>query len=93
MMTTRLLYQGANSSKKDEKKNTPLHFAVKKNMKNVCTKLLEHGAKADAENAENVMPYTIALEDRNDDIAAMLIRKMKNESHVNHNNFLEVLLV
>lgn len=92
-MITLLLHRGANPSVKDKNGETPLHFAVMKNMQSVCTKLLEHGAKADALDHKNKMPFTIALENRNDDIAAMLVRTMKNKLHVNHYDFLKVLLI
>ncbi|XP_052711006.1 uncharacterized protein LOC128185454 [Crassostrea angulata] len=78
LVTYSLLHRSANPSAIGEEGVTPLHLAVKNNFKSVCTKLLDHGAKVDAENKN--MPYTLALENRNDDIAAMLIRKMKKET-------------
>lgn len=87
LVTFSLLHRSANPSAVDENGATPLHFAVKNKFKSVCTKLLDHDAKVDARDKYNDMPYTLALKDRNDDIAAMLIRKMKNELQVNHYNF------
>lgn len=86
LVTYSLLHRSANPSAIGEEGVTPLHLAVKNNFKSVCTKLLDHGAKVDAEN--KIMPYTLALENRNDDIAAMLIRKMKKETQVDHYKFL-----
>lgn len=88
LVTYSLLHRSANPSAKDEQNRTPLHLAVKNNFKNVCTKLLDHNAEIDEKDKENETPYTLALQNRNDDIAAILIRKMKNESQVNHYDLL-----
>lgn len=87
-----LLHRGADPVKSDEKGETSLHFAVKKKLKSVCITLLDYGAKADAEDTYGNTPYTLALQDRNDAIAALLIRTMKKQKHVNHHKFLVDLL-
>ncbi|XP_062600338.1 transient receptor potential cation channel subfamily V member 5-like [Saccostrea cucullata] len=74
-----LLHRGANPSASNKDLWTPLHYAVKKNYKGVCSKLLEHKAWPDARDKKGVMPYTIAFETGNDDIAAMLITQMSNK--------------
>lgn len=87
-LITRLLGEGATPFAEGDNLETPLHFAVKHKFKSVCTKLLEHQAKADARDKNDILPYTLALRDKNDEIAAMLIGKMNNELHVNNYNFL-----
>ncbi|XP_061176467.1 uncharacterized protein LOC133185338 [Saccostrea echinata] len=79
MLINSLLHRGANPSARDNNLWTPLHYAVRKNYKGVCSKLLEHEAFPNARDKKGVMPYTLAFEAGNDDIAAMLITHMKNE--------------
>ncbi|XP_062579307.1 uncharacterized protein LOC134241264 [Saccostrea cucullata] len=79
MLINSLLHRGANSSASNKDLWTPLHYAVKKKYKGVCSKLLEHQAWPNARDKKGVMPYTIAFEDVNDDIAAMLITHMSND--------------
>ncbi|XP_061176466.1 uncharacterized protein LOC133185337 [Saccostrea echinata] len=79
MLINSLLHRGANPSASNKDMWTPLHYAVKKNYKGVCSKLLEHEAWPDARDKKGVMPYTLAFEAGNDDIAAMLITYMSNE--------------
>lgn len=84
-MILRLLQRGANPSATDENNLTPLHHAVKKQKRGVCLKLLEHGALPDARDNDRSMPFTLAYNAGDDDIAAMLIKFMDNEKCVNHN--------
>lgn len=91
-MITRLLQRGANPSATDENDWTPLHYAVEKKNKSVCLKLLEHEALPDARGKDEVMPFTLAYNAKNDDIAAMLIKFMDNEKCVNHNIEIESIL-
>lgn len=79
MLINCLLHRGANPSASNKDLWTPLHYAVKKNYKGVCSKLLEHEAWPDARDKKGVMPYTLAYEAGNDDIAAMLITCMTNQ--------------
>lgn len=75
----RLLQRGANPSATDENNLTPLHHAVKEKNRGVCLKLLEHGALPDARDNDRSMPFTLAYNAEDDDIAAMLIKFMDNE--------------
>ncbi|XP_056016069.1 uncharacterized protein LOC125675377 isoform X4 [Ostrea edulis] len=79
MLINSLLHRGANPSASNKDLWTPLHYAVKRNYKGVCSKLLEHEAWPDARDKKGVMPYTLAYDAGNDDIASMLITCMKNE--------------
>lgn len=81
----RLLQRGANPSATDRNDWTPLHYAVEKKNKGVCLKLLEHEALPDARGRDGIMPFTLAYNATDDDIAAMLIKFMDNEKYVNHN--------
>ncbi|XP_060067778.1 uncharacterized protein LOC132547979 [Ylistrum balloti] len=78
MLVNTLLHRGANPSASDQHLRTPLHYAVEKNFKGVCTKLLEHDAWPNARDHDNIMPYTIAYENGNDEVASLLILYMPN---------------
>ncbi|XP_046359517.2 uncharacterized protein LOC124137315 [Haliotis rufescens] len=71
-----LLHRGANPSTCDSAWQTPLHHAVKRNFKGVCSKLLENEALPHVRDKDNNMPYHLALNNNNDDIAAMLLSVM-----------------
>ncbi|ESO89302.1 hypothetical protein LOTGIDRAFT_229171 [Lottia gigantea] len=73
-----LLHKGANPSTADTEWKTPLHHAVKRNFKGVCSKLLENDALPHVRDREGKMPFHIALENKNDSIAAMLLVSMPN---------------
>nr|XP_022293145.1 uncharacterized protein LOC111103871 isoform X2 [Crassostrea virginica] len=73
-----LLHRGANPSASNQDLWTSLHFAVKKKYKGVCSKLLEHEAWPNARDRKGVMPFTLAYDGGNDDIASMLITYMSN---------------
>lgn len=92
LVTYSLLHRSANPSavgdEETEENRTPLHFAVKNNFKNVCIKLLDHGANVNEDDKNKDTPYTLALQNRNDDIAAILIRKMENKLQVNQYDLL-----
>lgn len=60
----------------DEHQKTPLHFAVEGNCKYVCQILLEYEADPEARDVNDRLPYKCALEDSNDEIAAMLVKCM-----------------
>lgn len=45
----------------------------------VATKLLENDAPANARDKDKVLPLTIALNDRNDEMCALLLAYMPNE--------------
>lgn len=92
LVTYSLLHRSANPSaigdEETDENRTPLHFAVKNNFKNVCIKLLDHGANVNADDKNKDTPYTLALQNRNNDIAAILIRKMENKLQVNQYDLL-----
>ncbi|XP_071113463.1 transient receptor potential cation channel subfamily V member 1-like [Haliotis cracherodii] len=73
-----LLHRGANPSTCDSAWQTPLHHAVKRNFKGVCSKLLENDALPHARDKDNNMPYHLALNNNNDDIAALILNFMPN---------------
>ncbi|XP_067674402.1 transient receptor potential cation channel subfamily V member 1-like isoform X2 [Haliotis asinina] len=73
-----LLHRGANPSTCDSSWQTPLHHAVKRNFKGVCSKLLENDALPHARDKDNNMPYHLALNNNNDDIAALILNYMPN---------------
>nr|XP_022293141.1 uncharacterized protein LOC111103870 [Crassostrea virginica] len=78
MLINCLLHRGANPSASNKDLWTPLHYAVKKKYKGVCSKLLEHEAWPDARDKKGVMPFTLAYDAGNDDIASMLVTCMSN---------------
>lgn len=88
LVTYSLLHRSADPSAIDSEEMTPLHFAVRNNFKKVCAKLLDHGAKIDKEDKKNDTPYTLALQNRNDDIATILIRKSEKKLQVNQYDLL-----
>ncbi|XP_046573251.1 uncharacterized protein LOC124281267 [Haliotis rubra] len=73
-----LLHRGANPSTCDSSWQTPLHHAVKRNFKGVCSKLLENDALPHVRDKDNNMPYHLALNNNNDDIAALILNYMPN---------------
>lgn len=78
-MITDLLKRGANPSCTDSDNMTPLHYAAKENYENVCKNLLEHDAMPEARDNDKNLPYTLAFNAGNDEIAAMLVKKMDNK--------------
>ena len=80
MLINCLLHRGANpSASNNDTLWTPLHYAVKKKYKGVCSKLLEHEAWPNARDKNGVMPFTLAYDAGNDDIASMLVAYMSNK--------------
>ncbi|XP_078322396.1 uncharacterized protein LOC111103871 isoform X3 [Crassostrea virginica] len=79
MLINCLLHRGANPSASNKDLWTPLHYAVKKKYKGVCSKLLEHEAWPNARDKNGVMPFTLAYDAGNDDIASMLVAYMSNK--------------
>ncbi|XP_076077977.1 uncharacterized protein LOC143048275 isoform X1 [Mytilus galloprovincialis] len=78
ILVNTLLNRGANPSASNANLTTALHFAVGKNFRGVCNKLLEHGAYPNARDRNKEMPYTVAYKKENDTIASMLISYMSN---------------
>lgn len=78
LLVNTLLQRGANPSASDRKLRTPLHFAVKKNFRGVASKLLENDALPHARDKEGVLPLKIAMDNANDEIAALLLTYMSN---------------
>ena len=58
---------------------TVLHYAVTKNFRGVCSKLLKKTAYPNARDHHRKMPFTIAYDKGNDGIASMLIVYMSNK--------------
>jgi ankyrin repeat protein len=77
-----LLHRGANPSSSTSHFQTALHIAVRRNFRGVCTKLLEHDAPPTARDVDGTMPYTIALQNQHDDIAAILVAHMTSLAYV-----------
>ncbi|KAL3883792.1 hypothetical protein ACJMK2_030023 [Sinanodonta woodiana] len=78
VLVNTLLHRGANPSARNSNLQTPLHFAVMRNFRGVTSKLLENDALPYAFDSTGKLPYAIALENGNDDIAAMLVDSMPN---------------
>lgn len=73
-MVNKLLQKGANARVKDKvTRRSALHHAVKKGHCLVVEKLLEHGAYPIQRDREGVTPICMALMDRNDALAAVLL--------------------
>ena len=80
MLINCLLHRGAYPSASNiDTLWTPIHYAVKKKYKGVCSKLLEHEAWPNARDKNGVMPFTLAYDAGNDDIASMLGAYMSNK--------------
>ncbi|XP_021356112.1 uncharacterized protein LOC110452108 isoform X4 [Mizuhopecten yessoensis] len=73
-----LMSRGADPSVYNTLQETPLHVAVKRKFKGVCKKLLEKGAWPNPKDSEGRLPFSLAEENDDDDIASMLILYMKN---------------
>ncbi|VDI01196.1 Hypothetical predicted protein [Mytilus galloprovincialis] len=78
LLVNTLLHRGANPSASNAELKTALHFAVGKNYRGVCNKLLENDAYPNARDRNGDMPYTVAYDKGNDTIASMLILYMSN---------------
>ncbi|XP_063404047.1 uncharacterized protein LOC134687572 isoform X3 [Mytilus trossulus] len=78
LLVNTLLHRGANPSASNTELKTALHFAVSKNYRGVCNKLLENDAYPNARDRNGDMPYTVAYDKGNDTIASMLILYMSN---------------
>lgn len=80
ILVNTLLHQGANPSVSNAKLKTALHYAVEKNFRGVCSKLLEDEATPNPKDHTGDTPFTIAYNKDNDAIASMLIANMPNKT-------------
>ncbi|XP_065839643.1 transient receptor potential cation channel subfamily V member 1-like [Oscarella lobularis] len=71
-----LLQAGASPSASDTGFNTTLHIACERKHKSVVQLLLEHGALYLARNQLEQKPFEIAMANKSDEIAAMLVKVM-----------------
>ncbi|XP_053392217.1 uncharacterized protein LOC128554904 [Mercenaria mercenaria] len=73
------IHGGGDPNKVQDKKtgNTFLHCAAKHNFKNVAEKLLEHGMNALAKNKTEKIALQIAIDNKRDDMSALIARNMK----------------
>ena len=78
MIVNTLINRGANTSTADEDLKTPLHYAVKRNLKGVAAKLLENDAFPHARDKEGVLPLRIAMDNGNDEMCSLLLAYMPN---------------
>ncbi|KAL5009682.1 hypothetical protein ScPMuIL_011987 [Solemya velum] len=78
VFVNQLLNRGANPSSVDTHLWTPLHYAVKNNFRSICNRLLESEALPNVRDRDKKMPLFIAIENNNDEIAALLIAYMYN---------------
>ena len=78
MTVNNLINRGANTSTSDDELMTPLHYAVKRNLKGVATKLLESDAHPHARDKEGVLPLKIAMDNGNDEMCSLLLAYMPN---------------
>lgn len=79
LLVNTLIHRGANPSASNTELKTALHFAVERNFRGVCSKLLEYGAYPNSKDRYTITPYTIAYDKGNDTVAAMLISYMSNK--------------
>jgi len=78
MLTTKLLYRGADADTVDNNTRTPLHYAAKRGFIAVGEILIEFGASATRVDIEGMSPLSIALQNKNDRLAATLIHSTKS---------------
>jgi ankyrin repeat protein len=75
---TSLLHRGARPTAVDGLRRTPLHHAVRRRLLSVSEKLLRHKAAPNFRDVNGVTPFAIALEQLDDDHAALLLDFMEN---------------
>lgn len=73
-----LINRGASTSAADSDLRTPLHHAVKRNLKSVAAKLLENDALPHARDKQGTLPLKIAMDNKNDEMCALLLAYMPN---------------
>lgn len=82
MYVNNLLNRGANPSSTDKEQRTALHYAAKRSLRGVCSKLLEKDAIPNMKDKNGVTPLSLALDNANDDIASLIILYMPNHVYV-----------
>jgi len=73
-----MIVKGANVNAKDINRKTPLHFAASEGNTKVVELLIVNGANVNAMNNGNFTPLSYAIQNRHDDIAALLRPYMDN---------------
>ncbi|XP_064594623.1 uncharacterized protein LOC135461446 [Liolophura sinensis] len=79
LFTNILLHRGANPSVCDSHMQTPLHHAAKRNLVDVCRRLLENDALPNVKDRKRMRPLSFAVKNSNDQIGAMLLEYMSNK--------------
>lgn len=79
MILNNLISRGANTSTADENAKTPLHYAVRRNLKGVAAKLLENGALPHTRDKQRVLPLQIAMDNKNDEMCSLLLANMRKK--------------
>ena len=64
------------TSTEDYPADNPLHICAKRNFVYVARLLLDGGVPTDAVSEDGRLPVEVALEERNDDVAALIIKQM-----------------
>ncbi|XP_053377734.1 uncharacterized protein LOC123529780 isoform X2 [Mercenaria mercenaria] len=78
VLVNNLINRGASTSTADSELKTPLHHAVRRNLKGVAAKLLEKDAFPHARDKHGTLPLKIAMDNKNDDMCALLLAYMPN---------------
>ena len=76
-MADNLLLLGCNINSKDNKGNTPLHYAVKAENFRLCKKLIIFGADKNIKNSENITAGDLAGKGSNFSIRKLFEKKFK----------------
>jgi ankyrin repeat protein len=73
-----LLKFKSNVNERDESGNTPLHYTIEKNNKEITELLLLNGADINIKNNDNKIPYDIASDDMKNFIKNIMDKLNKN---------------
>ncbi|XP_053377740.1 uncharacterized protein LOC123529761 isoform X2 [Mercenaria mercenaria] len=78
VLVNNLINRGASTSAADCELKTPLHHAIIRNLKGVAAKLLDNDAFPNARDKYGTLPLKIAMDNKNDDMCALLLAYMPN---------------
>ena len=75
-------------SNEDFPHGNPLHVTAKRNFFYVARILLDGEAPTDSLNDEGKVPLEVALEEKNDDVAALIVQRMSKARQVDFKKIL-----
>lgn len=81
-----LIKNGADVNARDEKGNTPLHYAAYFGFVDIATKLLDAGAQVDALGLNSMVPLEIAVGKNHAKVVKLLLKKGANPNRANSKN-------